>query len=166
MAQDNLSDYLSKLDAWIDGDEDGDIPLEVLKARGVALPDAKILDDAALHDALWRLIRAMADIGIFVESTDHLSDRELYTHLIEDALLVRSVLVPGDPSYGMHIDIIGGFSEEDIRTYLTYYADEEERESFRADFEGEFPQSLPHPYDRDRLLPTHEERAFGNRSDA
>jgi len=52
--------------------------------------------------------------------------------------------------------VIGGFSDEDIRTYLTYYADEDERESFRPGFEGEFPVSLPRPYDRDRFLPTRE----------
>ncbi|MEO8036163.1 MAG: hypothetical protein ABI837_17135, partial [Acidobacteriota bacterium] len=98
------------------------------------------------------------------ESTDHLSDRELYRHLVESSLLEPAMLIPEDPSYGMHIDIIGGFSEDDIRIYLTYYADEEERESFRADYTGEFPPALPHPYDRDRLLPTQEERAFGDES--
>jgi len=159
MSRDDL-DTMRALDDWLEDDESGVIPADVLKERGVALPPAETLSDDELHDSLWNLIRAMADIGMFLQSTDHLSDRQLYEHLTKECLLVRTFLAPDNITFGQHIDIIGGFSNDDIRIYLTYYANEEERESFREGFEGDFPESLPPPYDRDRLLPTQEERAF------
>jgi hypothetical protein len=159
MSGDDL-DTMRALDDWLEGDEGGVIPADVLEERGVALPAAETLSDEELHDSLWKLIRAMADIGMFLESTDHLSDRQLYEHLTKECLLARTFLAPDNVTFGQHIDIIGGFSDDDIRIYLTYYANEEQRERFREGFEGDFPKSLPPPYDRDRLLPTQEERAF------
>jgi hypothetical protein len=159
MSREDL-DTMRALDDWLEDHESGVIPADVLKERGVALPPAEELSDDELHDSLWNLIRAMAGIGMFLQSTDHLSDRQLYEQLTKECLLERTFLAPDNVLFGEHIDIIGGFSNDDIRIYLTYYANEEERESFREGFEGDFPKSLPPPYDRDRLLPTQEERAF------
>ena len=159
MSREDL-DTMRALDDWLEDDESGVIPADFLEARGVALPPAEELSDDELHDSLWSLIRDMADIGMFLQSTDHLSDRQLYEHLTKESLLVRTFLAPDNIMFGEHIDIIGGFSNDDIRIYLTYYANEEERESFREGFEGDFPKSLPRPNDRDRLLPTQEERAL------
>jgi hypothetical protein len=161
MMRDDGLEYLMALDRWLEGKEEGIIPAELLKQRGIDVPPAAELDDASLHERLWTVIRAMAEIGMFLESTDHLSGRELYDHLESVVLREPTFLVPDDLLFGAHCDIIGGCSEEDIRVYLTYYADEEERQSFRDGFEGEFPPALPRPYDRDRFLPTHEERIHG-----
>ena len=161
MKEDDGLRTIKRLDAWIDGDLPGVVPLELLEQRGVCLPDDLQLDDASLHDRLWMVIHAMAGLGMFVESTDHLSDRELYRHLVKVVLPEPSFLEPDDASFGTHVDIIGGFSEEDVRVYLTYYADEGERDSFRENFVGAFPKARTRPYDRDRLLPTQEKRFFG-----
>ena len=164
MDRDDGLEYLQKLDDWLENDEGGVIPAELLQQRGIAMPSEGDLDDGALHAALWSLIRGMAEIGVFVESTDHLSDRELYRHLATESLVQPTFLSPDDPAFADHLDIIGGCSSDDLRIYLTYYADEEDREGFREDYEGTFPDMLPRPYDRDRHLPTHEERAFGKRA--
>ena len=72
------------------------------------------------------------------------------------------MLFPDDVDFGCHLDPIGGFSEEDIKIYLKFYADDEIRERWRKDFpEDVIPDKDTPPYDRDRFLPTHEERAFG-----
>ncbi|HET7710782.1 MAG TPA: hypothetical protein VFL80_02525 [Thermoanaerobaculia bacterium] len=159
MRDDDSLKMLEKLDRWLDNDEEnGVIPAELLAQRGIILHPSVGLDDVALHEQLWIVIRAMAEIGMFLQSTDHLSDRQLYERLESTILREPLVLLPEDPAFGAHHDIIGGCSEEDIRIYLTYYASEEDRESFRAEWEGEFPAACTPPFDRDRFLPTHETR--------
>jgi len=59
-----------------------------------------------------------------------------------------------------HVSLIGGCSEEDTLVYLKYYADEEERRTWQADWpDGEIPAHEDLPYDRDSRLPNCEWRA-------
>jgi hypothetical protein len=144
---------LEKLDAFLDGSEPGERPLDVLHARGIDMPDETTLDDPALHERLWVVIRALAEIGMYLESTDHLSDRELYRWLRTDSLLQETFLPMGSDG-GWHTSPIGGFSEEDLQVYYRYYADEDDRR--RAALDGDvMPPREPLPYDRDRLMPKH-----------
>lgn len=144
---------LEKLDAFLDGTEPGVRPLDVLRERGIEMPDEAILDDPSLHTQLWVVIRALAEIGMYLESTDHLSDRELYEWLRTDALVQQTFLPMGSDG-GWHMSPIGGFSEEDLQVYFRYYADEDDRR--QAALEGEpMPPREPRPYDRDRLMPQH-----------
>jgi hypothetical protein len=145
---------LERLEAWLEGDEEDEvIPIELLEQRGVTVPPAAELDETALHERLWSVIRAMAGIGMFLANTNHLSDRELYERLESAILREPAFLMPDDPFCGEHYDLAASESEEDLRIYLTYYADEEERQIFRRDFRMALPPALPPPYDRDRLLP-------------
>lgn len=149
----DILEELERLDAFLDGTESGERPLDVLRARGIDMPDEATLDDAAMHQRLWAVIGAMAGFGMYLESTDHLSDRELYRWLMTDALLEEAFLPMGS-SGGWHVSPIGGFSEEDLQVYYRYYADEEDRR--RAALDGDHvPPREPLPYDRDRLLPKH-----------
>ena len=129
-------------------------PFEELAKSGVKLPSPQELDDVELHLKLWEVIRAMTLLGCYLHSTDHLSDRELYERLWTGLLREPTTLVPDNPDFACHIDIIGGFSQDDIQIYLKYYADE----AIRRDWAREFPDIVipPHedpPYDRDRYLP-------------
>ncbi len=66
----------------------------------------------------------------------------------------RSRLYPLSESAVVTIDLIGGCSEQDIGTYLTYYADEETREQWSKDFPDDpMPEKKAKPFDRDRFLP-------------
>ncbi len=77
---------VERLDRFFDGEEEGERPIDVLRARGITIPDGAALDDESLRAKLWEVINAMGSIGMYLESTDHLSDRELYRHLVTDAL--------------------------------------------------------------------------------
>jgi hypothetical protein len=95
-------------------------------AQSGYVPPPDVPDDRELCTLLDRL----AFLGIVVESGDHLSDRELYDWLTDQlsahlALLDETII---------HFDVIGTGSDEDIRTYLTYYASEDERARWKADF--------------------------------
>jgi hypothetical protein len=143
----DLIEELERLDRFLDGTEAGEVPLEVLRARGIVMPEEKSLDDSELHRVLWTVIHGMAEIGMFLEWTDHLSDRELYRFLAE-ALLQETMLAFG----AEHLSPIGGCSEEDNDVYLRYYADEEDRKSWSGDG-ATIPPHEARPFDRDRLLP-------------
>jgi hypothetical protein len=73
------------------------------------------------------IAEGMADIGMMLEDTDHLSDAELYRYLVDDALLVETMVSPAAGHW--HLSPIGGGSEEDNEIYLRYYADDEYREA-------------------------------------
>ena len=127
---------------------------DVLGERGVALPAPEELEESRVRDALWKIIRALADLCVYLHSTDHLSDVELYTVLWKELLREPTVLLPGRSEFACHLDLVSGGSQDDIETYLKYYAGEPERRRWPDEFPGErLPPADPRPYDRDRCLP-------------
>ena len=127
---------------------------DTLVEMGVSLPPPEELTDAQLSAKLWEVIEALAFLGAYLEHTDHLSDRELYTTLWNEELRAAAPFIPDDPDSAWHIDFVGSGSEEDVALYLTYYADEEERRAWADDWwDGPLPTSKPPPHDRDRHLP-------------
>lgn len=125
-----------------------------LHKEGFELPPPESMDDAALHTKLWALIHALAARRCYLHHTDHLSDRELYTHLRSDSLKEVMPDLKGGKSFQWHIDLIGSGSEEDIEIGLRYYDSEEEREWWARDFPDlVIPPREKAPYDRDRHLP-------------
>ncbi len=127
---------------------------EELKKGGLKMPPPDNLDDQQLNSKLWEVIRGMALLGSYLHNTNHLSDRELYVLLWTDLLREPTVVRPLDSAFAGHIDVTGSGSEEDIQTYLRYYADEKERRMWAREW-PDFtvpPHEVP-PFDRDRLLP-------------
>lgn len=154
--EEDLIAELEREDRVFNGEEEGEVPLAVLRARGLVLPENDAgLDDAALHAKLWEVIEAMANLGMVLEFTDHLTDRELYRYLVREALVEETIL-PGIPSGTWHLSPIGGGSEEDIANHLRFYADDAEREEWHRDWGDPLPPREPLRADRDRLLPTAE----------
>jgi hypothetical protein len=120
-----------------------------LIAIGVVLPEPDDLDDVALHEALWRVIDGLARLRVFLDQTDHLSDRQLYTQLVRE--LLPEAMPALDASSVWHLDVLG-YDQPEL--YLKYYADEKTRESWRIDFpDDHIPAREAPPYVRDRHLP-------------
>lgn len=149
---------LERLDAFLDGTLSGDIPLAVLRERGIEMPDDATLNDDEVHRRLGDVILAMHAIGLVVEWTDHLSDRQLYRYLGE--ALQEETLLTDDPNSTWHLSPIGGGSEEDNEIYLRYYADEEERRRW-ARRGVAVPPKEPLPFDRDRQSLLRPKRGVG-----
>jgi hypothetical protein len=128
-------------------------PIEALARDGFDLPPPGKLGDEALTVKLWELIHALAERHLFLERTDHLSDRELYAWLWNKVLREEFTgfgVVDGD----WHVDVLGGCSEEDLVLAMRYYADDEERARWAAEFpDFPMPPRETPPYDRDGQLP-------------
>lgn len=125
-----------------------------LENAGVSLPPPDSLNDEQLMAKLWEVIQKLALLHVFIEQTDHLSDRELYTHLWTNSLREETKALPMAANSAWHIQPLGGGSEEDNQLYLKYYADDDFRRHWHEDFPEDPipPHEDPH-YDRDRLLP-------------
>jgi hypothetical protein len=137
-------------------------PFDMLVEGGVSLPPPDELDDTQITTKLWEVIRTLALLRAYLDHTDHLSDRELYTHLWNDSLREALVLQPGNPDFACHIDLIGSGSEEDIFIDLKYYADEAQRRRWAKEWPSDpMPDHQQPPFDRDRHLP---QSRFGEQS--
>jgi hypothetical protein len=138
--------------ATIEGDGPQTTLFALLKEAGVLLPYPDDVTDADLSKVLWDVIHGLAEQGAFLSYTDHLSDRELYSTLWHETLREEHPIVPDDYPLMTHIDMLGGWSNEDIHNNWKYYADDEQRQ--RAMAEGQsLPDHVDPPYSRDHLLP-------------
>ena len=127
---------------------------DVLRDGGLALPAPADLEGAAIREHLTCIVEALALLNVYLHCTDHLSDRELYAYLWSTALREPTVLLPQVPEFSYHLDLVGIGSEEDIETYLRYYADEQARRCWREEWPNDpMPAHEDPPYDRDRHLP-------------
>jgi len=115
------------------------------------------LNDRQLPGRLWEWLYAAAARRFFVCSTDHLSDRELYTLLWEKWLDEPTADIPPEA----HTNTTTIISEFDARgmthdeIWLRYYAKEDDRELWHStDRDFVFPPHEHPPHDRDRFLPT------------
>jgi hypothetical protein len=116
-------------------------------------PSAEGLDSKEVNRLLWKKIHELAERKIFLEQTDHLSDRELYAQLCTPEM--KELTTQAVPDHGsIHFDILGGYSDEDIDLYLKYYAGEPERTSWQEEWpEERIPPKETPPYKRDSELP-------------
>ena len=92
------------------------------------------MDDGQLAAKLSEVIDSLARMRVFLSQTDHLRDRELYTLLWGDTLREPVKDMPLDDSSAWHIELLSGGSEDDTLLYMKYYADEETRRQWLADF--------------------------------
>jgi hypothetical protein len=125
-----------------------------LAKMGIDLPAPEDLDDATLSAKLWELLTRLGEMHVLIESTDHLSDRELYSHLWSESLREEVPDLPFDEASHWHIDLVSSGSEEDIHAWLKYYADDETRRQWKQDWpEDVVPEHEDPPFDRDRHMP-------------
>ncbi len=123
-----------------------------LDKKGIALPHPDTVPEAAMSTTLWAVIRGLADLRVFLDETDHLSDRELYVLLWNDVLREEVPMLPNGAHDVWRVDLPG--DDPDSRVYLKFYADEDMRTQWRKQFPYyEMPAHQDPPYDRDRHLP-------------
>jgi hypothetical protein len=120
---------------------------------GLELPEPESLDDETLTAKLWNVIDGLARLRVFISETDHLSDRELYTALWRDVLRPETEAISDEYS-AWYVDLLATGSEPDTFLYLKYYADEDFREHWLAEFpDYQLPDHESPPFDRDARLP-------------
>ena len=125
-----------------------------LERAGLALPAPEALNDQEVTAKLWEMINKLAQLRIFLEDTDHLSDRELYTKLWTEELREETKDIILDQDSACHYQLLSSGSEEDTYLYLKHFADEEWRKDWLEQFpDYVMPDHEDPPYDRDRLLP-------------
>jgi len=125
-----------------------------LEEQGIEMLSPDELDDEQITAKLWEVIHALAKLSVFLSSTDHLCDRELYKHLWNESLREFTPDLPPGSGWVCQLDILGSCSEEDMHLQLKHYADEQWREQWRKDFpDDEVPAHVDPPFDRDRKLP-------------
>jgi len=130
---------------------------EIFARFGYAPLPPSAVDDRQLPGRLWEWLYAAAARRFFFCSTDHLSDRELYTLLWEQWLDKPTADIPLEAETNTttiiaEFDALGMTAEE---IFLRYYADEGDHElSHSTEPDSIFPRHEKPPYDRDRFLPT------------
>jgi len=144
--------------AW-DEEEGPDTTLcEELNRRGLKFPGPDELTDEDLPCALWRLLRRLAELHVFLHSTNHLSDRELYERLWYRELPMETAMPSLDDDEALHLDLMVSGGVDEVAAYLKYYADDEERARWKEDFPAmPMPGRAAFPFDRDRFLPQRED---------
>ena len=127
---------------------------QLLVNAGFEIPPPATLDDATLSRTLMELAESMASVGAYLTNTNHLSDRELYQYLFDEGLREEATLFPENHSYAYVIDLTGSGSDEDMQTYLKYYADDDFRERWAKDWPRDpMPTHIDPPFNRDSKLP-------------
>lgn len=125
---------------------------EQLTKDGIPLPPPDDVDDRDINAVLWRVIEALAVHRTFLHRTNHLSDRDLYSVLWHTVMREEITVMPGDATGAYHVDIPG--DDVEGTAYLTYYADDAQREFWRRDCPDMALPSRQQPaFDRDDALP-------------
>jgi hypothetical protein len=127
----------------------------LLARHGVPVPHPDEVVEADITSAVWKVIHALADERVILDCTNHLSDRELYSLLWTRFLREDHPAIPDHGKVTTHIDMLGSWTNEDVQTYLRYYAEEESRQNWVQNFHEKIPEHVDPPYDRDRFLPGH-----------
>jgi hypothetical protein len=144
--------FLHRVIAW----EEGPFTThrEWLRRRGQSFPAITEIPPERLSRVLWQLIEALASARVFLMHTDHLSDSSLYVKLTTEVLDGNAPDFARCEDDAYHRDFADPSAGHD-QEWLTFYADEHEREEWRSIL----PETLLPPrqrpaHDRDRLLPT------------
>lgn len=157
----HADDELGEMEEEETPDFDPDEDAEWMPARDILgkfgftpLRPAEVSDEG-LRGRLWELIYALAGRRIFLNSTDHLDDRTLYTWL--DTFLDKDCAdCPLEARSNLNVEVsdVANGGNEATQTWLRFYATEQERSIWQNNLGGgPLPPRERPPYDRDRFLP-------------
>ncbi|QDU28333.1 hypothetical protein ETAA8_34330 [Anatilimnocola aggregata] len=137
------NEFLASMLAW---ERAPALPIAQWFNPPLQLASPERLSDDELRERLTAVIEKLSTRRIYLELTDHLSDRQLY------CLIARDIL----PSHEKMIDLPHNYlnwrcldADLDAETWLAYYATDEERDMWSAENSQPMPAMLPPPYPRD-----------------
>ena len=129
-----------------------------LVEQGIELPAPDAIPDSQIRAKLWETIDALVRVRVFLDHTNHLSDRELYSKLWHEVLREETAAID-EIGFWSHVSLVRPDVEPDLTVYLKYYLDEQGRLDWAKDFpEDPMPDREELPYDRDRYLPKPDRR--------
>ncbi len=147
LGQNEAIEWLENARTWCP--QSGITWIEKLRKDGIRLPEPAALSEQHLPAMIRRLVLSLAERGLYVLHTDHLSDAAFYQYMIETALAVPAP--PRQPGAFELIDLCPPYGRG-IELMLACYATDEAREALQA--EGvPIPPRQPLESDRDRSLP-------------
>jgi hypothetical protein len=111
-------------------------------------PNIDHLGAAELRGYLRALVDVLARHHLALVSTDHLSDRELYYHILQE-VIPRPIGIGPDPRGGM---IYHECCPSDSEEFLMYYADDWMREAYAKEASKPLPPRRDLVADRDTWL--------------
>jgi len=127
------------------------IPISQWFEPELQLPHPDTLSDRNLSKVMWDALERLAEQRIYLQCTDHLSDRQLYCVLYRDILPAteKKLDLPQNDLIWKLVDL-----ESDPELWLTYYADSDERYQWEfennrippAPIEPPFSRKLPEPF--------------------
>jgi hypothetical protein len=134
--------------------EPGETLFVELEKAGVKLPAPDDLDDVQVTEKVWEVAHKLGEWNVFLEHTDHLSDRELYAHLWTDSLREPPMMPVGMPGWNCNISMIGSYGEEELEIMHRYYESPEDRREWLERYPDQtLPEPETLPYNRDMYLP-------------
>jgi hypothetical protein len=136
------NEYLASMLAW---ERAPVLPISRWFHPELKLPAPERLSDRQLSRVLAKTIAALYEKQIVLEFTEHLSDRELYRVIFRDILPSHEKKLERTNTY-LHWQCIDVNHDPDV--WLRYYASEEEREGWQAEFGGPIPPAEKPPYPR------------------
>ncbi|MEX0793103.1 MAG: hypothetical protein WD045_08205 [Pirellulaceae bacterium] len=135
------NEFLSAILAW---ERAPVLPIRQWFSPALDPPAAETLSAAELHDQLWQMIAQLATRRVFLDYTDHLSDRQLYCLVVRDILPSQEKMID-IPNNALYYNCAQ--PDEDPETWLRYYATDEERHGWEQETGEPSPprQASPHP---------------------
>jgi hypothetical protein len=137
------NEFLASMLAW---ERAPALPISEWFNPPLVLSPPERLSDAELHTELHTVIERLASRRIYLELTDHLSDRQLY------CLIARDIL----PSHEKMLNLPTNYlnwrcldADLDPETWLAYYASDDERDAWSFETSQPLPPMIPPPYPRE-----------------
>src|SRR5262245_50585940 len=120
--QDAYEDYARKMDQFAYGPTT--TYFEQLISKGIDLPAPDALSDADIGKRLWEVTAGLASLRVYLEGTDHLSDRDLYATLWSHHLRGETPAID-EIGFTTRMDIVSCEDEDEGHLFLKHYADVE-----------------------------------------
>jgi hypothetical protein len=145
------ADFVRKMELFEDGPTTTNF--EQLEDMGLVLPAPHHLSDSEVTAKLWEVLDGLARLRTYIAQTDHLSDRELYTHLWNEPLR-EEVPAIDEVGFRHHIDLLCRGGEPETSIHLRYFADDEWRQDWIKEWpDYDLPPAEDPPFNRDWRLP-------------